>query len=188
VGIVSSLNYVISERIFEGFGGKLGTIAFAGCMVTVFIIGNSLFDYDAFNQQQLLLIVPVSVLSAIITYILNVRLKLGPVMASSIIGLSAALLLFGFKIITSSLLVTVIYGASFVGMTAKKVFSNEGLIALAGAIFGILFFYNYAEFNGIGGKLGITAFAAVMSLSGFMFIIKKSFICIKKSKQNYSID
>lgn len=173
--LLTSFIYILSKNVFNGFGGKLGTIAFAGCIITAFLTGQSILNNIVFTKREILFIVLVSVLVSPLTYVLNERLKLRPVLASSTIGLIGALLLLNENVDFCITLVSVIYGASFVGMTSKNILVNEGEIALAGMVYGLIFCYNATQFCGVGGKLGVTAFVSVLCLYGIMFIIKKHF-------------
>ena len=179
-GLLASFIYIFSREVFNGFGGKLGTVAFTGSLIIALLMGHSITNNVAFTKGESLYILLISVLASTLTYILNVRLKLGPVLSSSIIGLLGALLLLNKNVNFCVTLGTAIYGASFVGMTSKKVFANEGLIALAGMVFGLIFCYSPTQFCGVGGKLGATAFVSVLCIYGITHVIKKLFWLIKR--------
>lgn len=172
---LASLIFVLSKDVFNGYGGKLGTIAFSGSLIIVCLSQASFLNGQIFNNNQKIIIIIVSVIASIATHILNVRFKMGPVLASSIIGLSGSLLFLNINYSLGPTLATVIFGASFVGMTSRNKFSNEGFILLAGILFGFIFICNSTYFGGVGGKLGIIAFVSVLVIDGIIFIIFKVF-------------
>jgi lipopolysaccharide export LptBFGC system permease protein LptF len=104
---------------------------------------------------------------------LSIRLKNGPVLASGIVSLAGALLLPTIHGENATTLSAVVMAASFVGMSSKKRLKNELEVLLSGAIMGILFVYSVNHFRGAGGKLGILAFASVVSANGIFFLIKQ---------------
>ncbi|MGB4332257.1 MAG: hypothetical protein WBJ70_02795 [Bacilli bacterium] len=161
-------SYLLAKGVYNGYGGKLGTIAFSGCFLVSLAGASFLTATQSYMSRQILLIIACGVLAATISYIINNMLKLGPVIASSVVGLAGAILLFA-KNPEIAMFTPVIYGASFVGMTSKKVITNITLIALAGAAFGFVYCFN--PLCGVGGKLGATAFTSVLCAYGLKNLI-----------------
>ncbi len=159
--------YVLAKGVFNGYGGKLGTIAFTGCFATSLVLGHYYTTVPTYETWQMFAIIGAGALASTVTYVLNNHAGLGPVIASSLVGLAGAVLLFTGRD-EVALFTPVIYGASFVGMTGKKVINNIVLIALAGVVFGFIYCFN--PLCGVGGKLGATAFTAVLCLSGLQNI------------------
>lgn len=104
--------------------------------------------------------------SALITYILQVKYKLGAVRASALVGVVAGLFVFLWPEILPKFLMNnlpiVAFGASFIGMASSKVVNNYILIVFSGCVFALIFLNTSDFFNGFGGGLGITACIALL--------------------------
>jgi hypothetical protein len=96
-----------------------------------------------------------TVISATVTWWLNNQLGLGPVVASGMIGVLAALLL-------PNELAVAAYTASFAGMSALPVLASAPMALLAGVLVGLIFMVALPAYQGFGGKLGTIAACAVL--------------------------
>lgn len=94
---------------------------------------------------------------AYLTFYLNYSIGLGGVLASSVVGLSAAFL---FKQYAAA-----IYCGSFIGMACSILFSNPLTLLIASLISGSLFVLSIDLFAGFGGKLGFMAFSGTFLTS-----------------------
>lgn len=92
-GIFGGIVYVISSPVFNGFGGKLGTIAYAGCIFAGLSTRSEFLSSPIPEWDTGTIIVIYSVIAAVVTYFLSVKMKHGPVMASGIVGLAGGLVL-----------------------------------------------------------------------------------------------
>lgn len=128
------------------------------------------------NAELLILIIS-GALSAVITFILNVKFKQGHVRASALVGVVVGCFVLLFPNLFSQYLnhnlPLVCFGASFVGMVSHKVLGNYYLLALSGGIFTILFLNISSMFNGFGGGLGATACVALLITLAIPVIFKK---------------
>ncbi|ACB84298.1 hypothetical protein [Natranaerobius thermophilus] len=104
-------------------------------------------------KKQLITLIT-SIVSVIVTYLLNHHLALGPFFANGIVGLSGALL---FPKWAGG-----IYIASFVGMSSTEIIPTLGSAFWAGIIVGLVFANTSPVFDGLGGKGGITAATSVL--------------------------
>ncbi len=155
--------FLLAAPVFNGFGGKLGTIAFTGCVAAAWLAGNPLSQAPIPSARVNALIVLYSVLAAVATFSLSVRVKLGPVSASSLVGLLGGLFLPRLMPETGPLLAVVIICASFTGMSSRERLPDERHLLLAGLITGFLFVFTLPVMGGAGGKLGTIAFASSMA-------------------------
>lgn len=118
-----------------------------------------------------------SIVAAIITYELNVNRGYGSVMSSSVVGLTFGILglLFGAGNFVGEAAAKSMpfaaMGASFVGMSSRKVIPSHIFIAFGGAIFSFVFLFSSPLFAGLGGGLGITACIAVVATQGLMIFL-----------------
>lgn len=164
--------FVASKSVFNGFGGKLGTIAFLGC------IGASLLTGRAFGSAPVpgwnvgTYLLGYSVIGAVLTYVLNVRLGHSPVISSGLVGLAAGLILPVLHPGIGSMLGVMVICASFAGMSSKQRVPNELYVALAGVLCALVFMYSSPHLGGAGGKLGTIAFGSVIALAGMRRLLR----------------
>ncbi|MGM0435532.1 MAG: hypothetical protein ACQEQA_00600 [Bacillota bacterium] len=168
--VFASLIYVIAKDVFNGFGGKLGTIALSGVFISTLVHGENLLEGNYFDFEESLLIIGAAVFGALISNMLNVRFSQGAVFGSAFVGvLGGGFLPYLFP--TEGLtLAIVMFGASFAGMSNRKVLGTEVLVGISGIVFGVLFVYTAHALGGLGGKLGTLALSSVLSVYGAHFI------------------
>ncbi|OWZ83271.1 hypothetical protein [Natranaerobius trueperi] len=107
------------------------------------------------KNKEHITIVGLSIVSALITYTLNVIVGYGPFIANGFVGILAALLL-------PKGLTAATYTASFVGMSDDFVIPSLTIAALAGLIVGIMIIITKPILAGWGGKGGTTAALSVV--------------------------
>jgi uncharacterized membrane protein HdeD (DUF308 family) len=112
--------------------------------------------------QQIIL---TSVIASVVTYLVNVKLGKGGVIASGLVGLVGGLVLPVAFPAVGATLATVCICASFAGMSSKARIANEALMAVAGVLVGLVFMYSSPYLGGAGGKLGTTAFGSVIAVN-----------------------
>lgn len=120
--------------------------------------GRSLAACDALGSSSLRLAAGdgAAVFAAsLVTYALSVELGLGPLAASALVGLLAALV--------AGRYAAAIYCGSFVGMACPLAYSGYPCLALSGAVAGLLYAASGAAFAGYGGKLGTVAFVGSLA-------------------------
>jgi hypothetical protein len=117
---------------------------------------------NLFSQKNLLTFVAV-VVGALVAYTLNYNLKLGAVLAASIVGLVGGFLVKDYA--------TPLYVGSFIGMSAKALLAGHGQVAVAAVIAGIVYILTLAVFGGFGGKAG--TIAVVGSVLGGLVVAGK---------------
>ncbi len=173
-GLIAGLVFYLARDIFNGYGGKLGTIACSSWIIMTAISSVKLLDTQVEIRHSGLSIMLYSLGSALLTYMLSIRFKNGPVLASSVVSLAGAVILPAVHGVSSGLLTGVVMAASFAGMSSKEKMRNELEILLSGALLGIMFIYSANHFNGAGGRLGTLAFGSVVSARGIIFLIQKA--------------
>lgn len=163
--LIAAIVYLTTKYVFTGFGGKLGTIALIGVAISVVLTEKEFLKVQRPGWDIAPLIIIFSVLGAVVTYILNVRLQRDPVMSSAAVGISAGLLLPQIYSEFGELFATIVICASFAGMSSKERIPNEFYMILAGIICAITFIYTFSYLGGAGGKLGTIAFGSVIVVS-----------------------
>jgi len=179
--VIASVIYILSFCVFNGFGGKLGTIAFTGCLLASFMFSRDLLSDPIPQTDKALLISFYSVAAAVITYVISIRFEKGAVMASSIVGLISGILLPVIHPQTGSTLAVVAICASFAGMSSKERLPNEYLVALAGFFSAVVYILSSPHLGGAGGKLGTIAFGSTLAVTGLYtgFVKLKNYRSVK---------
>jgi hypothetical protein len=168
-GSAAGLLFVLSKGTFEGYGGKLGTIAFSGSLLISLLRGIRLQSGSIPGWEVAWLVILYSITGAVVTWLISVRVGRGPVMASSFIGIAAGLLLpsiHGQELGTTLAVMT--FCASFAGMSSEKRLPGLLPVAIAGFFCGLMFMFTSPWMGGAGGKLGTIAFGSVIAVSGLM--------------------
>lgn len=164
--IVAGLAFVAATESFAGFGGKLGTLALFGCLAAVALPGVSFASGTALQWGRAHLLVPVAAIAAVTTVVLSVRLALGAVIGSALVGLAAGLALPTVWPAVGDTLAIGAFCASFVGMSSRDRLGTELHVALAGGLSGLVFVLVSPAFAGAGGKLGTIAFISCVTVAG----------------------
>ncbi len=169
--VFASLLFVLSQKMFDGYGGKLGTIAMSGALIPTFITRMDFSHFvevaTPYTAVEQLIIVMLSAAAAIVTFSISHRANTGPVFSSGAVGLAGGVALP--LLVSGPIGVTyavVIIGASFVGMSGINRFKDEVAMFVAGTLFGLIFIFSAPFFNGAGGKLGTIAFVSALSVYG----------------------
>lgn len=164
-GAVAGLLYAASGAAFVGYGGKLGTVAFVGSLVSAYIRSVKLHAAPVPDWELGWLVMLYAVAAALATYYLSVRRGRGPVMASATVGLAAAILLPALYGELGSTLAITAFCASFVGMSSAERLPGARWTALAGLACGSMFMFTTPWLGGAGGKLGTIAFGSAIAVS-----------------------
>ncbi len=165
-GLLAGVMYVASKVAFDGFGGKLGTIAFAGSIPVAFMFGSAFIEAAAPPESLFGHLVIAAIIAALFTYTLHAHLGFGPVLASGLVGLAAGIWLPLLDPVHGPLLAVMVFCASFVGMASRRRLPHAGAVALAGLFCALIFVFSTPYFAGAGGKLGTTAFASTAAVVG----------------------
>jgi len=174
--VLAGIIFVITKRIFKGVGGKLGTVALIGGVLTAVITGREFTKSSLPGWEVGLLIIIFAVIGILATYTLNVRYGKSPVLSSATVGLTGGLVLPEIFPEIGQILALVVICASFAGMSSKERLPNEFYAIIAGMFCGIIFIFSAPYFGGAGGKLGTIAFGAVIAvvaLKRFGMLVKK---------------
>ncbi len=173
-GAIAGLAFVASKRVFNGYGGKLGTTAWAGCLGAALILGRPMLSATVPAWDLGWLLVLYSVGGAVLTFVLSVRFAQGPVMASALVGLAGGLILPSFHgPALGGTLAVMVFCASFAGMSGTVRFRHARLMVPAGVMCALAFMYSAPFLGGAGGKLGTIAFGSVIGLHGLMGIAER---------------
>lgn len=172
--LLASFIYVLVLPACRGFGGKLGTIAFSGTLLSLLIIDGSLLSSQIPDRSFGITLIFFSIVGAYLTYLVNVILNHGPVIASALVGLLAGLFfpaLYGPE--EGKMIALMVFTASFAGMSNRERIGSWFQIVIAGALAALLFIYTQPYAGGAGGKMGTIAFAAAIAVSGADKLIQR---------------
>ncbi|QUO47653.1 MULTISPECIES: hypothetical protein [Halorubrum] len=166
-GLAAAVAFVAAKRAFNGFGGKLGTTAFVGCLSVAAFGGLAPGTGTTPEPRVAAGLVVAAALAAVATFLVSVRLDHGPVVGSAVIGLAAGVVcppLFA----AGDAVAAVAFCASFAGMATPERIPGTGPMLLAGGVAGVGFVGAAPYFVGFGGKLGTIAFTACLVTSGVL--------------------
>ncbi len=168
-GAIAGLIFVLGKHVFNGFGGKLGTTAWAGCVFAALLVGRPLVTAPALGWDVGWLLTVYCIVGAVVTFILSIWFGQGPVMASGMVGLAAGLLLPAIHDpVTGGIYAIGVYAASFAGMSGTTRFERAYWMVPAGVLCALILMYTAPFMGGGGGKLGTTAFGAVIGTRGLI--------------------
>lgn len=119
-----------------------------------------------------IIILTISVLAGITTYIVSNILQRGAVIASAIVTLTSGIMLPYFFPVIGSTLTTAAACASYAGMISVENALNLWEMAVISLMTGILFIAASSAYIGIGGKFGTIAAISCFAWLGF----KKVFV------------
>ena len=166
--ILASGVFLVNKPFFNGFGGKLGAIAFSACLLTGLLSGTE-FNGGAIPGLEIkALVVLYCLMGALLTNFASVKLKQGPVLASGLIGLVAGLIIPALFVENGGLLASAMFCGSFVGMSSPERLVRPLLVGIAGVLAGLIYIYSLPYLGGLGGKLGTIAFSGVIGIRGLL--------------------
>jgi hypothetical protein len=165
-GVLAGVVFVAAKRVFDGFGGKLGTTAFVGCAAVVLLTGATPgVAGPAPSPRVTAVSVAAAGAAAVATYALSIRLDHGPVIGSAAVGLVAGL---AADPLAGGTVAAAAFCASFAGMASPDRLPGEGPVLVAGLLSGALVVAVAPAFVGFGGKLGTVAFVACLAVRGLL--------------------
>ena len=168
-GLLAGVVFVAADRVFDGFGGKLGTTAFVGCAALALALGVGGGSGSAVSGSIAVGYVLAGAAAAGITYVSSVHLDHGPVQASALVGLVGGLVCPAL-LTAGEGVAAVVFCASFAGMARPDRVPGIGAMAVAGGLCGVLVAATSPVLVGFGGKLGTIAFAACLVVRGLLAI------------------
>lgn len=170
--IIAGIVFVISKFTFNGFGGKLGTTAITGCVLTALITGQPFGSSPVPAGDVILLYVIYCAMGAVLSFGVKEYFKHNAVMSSALIALLAGLLLPALNPQMGGALAVVASVGAFAGMSAPARIPNLAYMFVAGIIGGVIYSYTSPYLGGAGGKLGTTAFSSVVALNAMISLAK----------------
>jgi hypothetical protein len=170
---LAAMLFLLTDRVFNGCGGKLGTIAFVGTLITGFGLKREFMITPIPEWDLIGRIILFSVLATVITYCLSVYLKHGGVTAASIVSITGGLILPAvYPDGLGSTLAVMVLCASFAGMSSAQRVPYLFQMVLVGLVCGIIFIYSMPLAGGAGGKLGVIGFGSVLAIRGYVDLSK----------------
>ncbi|WP_313578374.1 hypothetical protein [Chishuiella sp.] len=117
-----------------------------------------------------------SILATLVTYVLNIHLKQGPVRASALIALFVGGFFHFFPTIFSTLytqnIPLYVIGGTFIGMVSSTINISYFSLLFSPILFSVLLHFTSKLFTGYGGALGTTACISLMCTMAFPIITK----------------
>jgi len=171
--LVAALIYLLTLCAYPGLGGKLGTIAFTGSVITGWGLDREFLITPVPAPPVILEIIAYAVVATVVTYWLNHDRGRGPVMASALVSLVGGLVLPALDAVHGPTLAVMVMCASFAGMSSRERFPRGGLMAVVGLVAGAIFIYSMPTLGGAGGKLGTIAFGSALAVQGYAGLLRR---------------
>lgn len=169
---IGGIVFIFGKSVFPGVGGKLGSTAFLGTLLTSAFIHKNAFSFLEygidlwhvdFSFTFVIVLIIISSAASYMTFFITQKFCKGSaVIASSIVGIAGSLLTPLFFKESAFLMSTAIFCASFAGMSKTNVLKSSAYYWVSGALTGFIFFTTTPIFIGLGGKLGTSAFLATL--------------------------
>ncbi|PKK95404.1 MAG: hypothetical protein CVV60_01505 [Tenericutes bacterium HGW-Tenericutes-5] len=159
VAIIAAIIFQIVKNIFNGFGGRLGTIAFVATATTSLIFNKS--GLTAHQSYDVWLLFLFSITGVLISWTIHNRFNKSPVIASAVPGLIIGII-FGQIFNELEIYSYIFFTATFVGMASNFVVKNIFESLFIGVILSLIFWSFFHFFNGFGGKMGLMAFISML--------------------------
>lgn len=179
-GFIAGVVFILTEDTFTGIGGKLGTIALVGTAITGLSLQREFIITPIADWQTNAAVIAVAMLAAPLTFYFNISRKHGPVLASSIVGITAGLVLPVIFPQNGPILAVVAICASFAGMTSQERCPTYWHILITGFFTSVIFVYSTPLLGGAGGKLGTIAFGAVLGTCGLKKLVNGMIAAVKQ--------
>jgi hypothetical protein len=182
--LIMCFEHKLPKRLFSGYGGRLGAIAFIASAACLLITGLliRLFSGDfqvvvlkdsaAFSEKAPLVMILTSALGSFLTRRLAKDIDstipgLNVVLSASVCGFAGGIILL-FLPPWGPIASLYWYAGNFAGMSSSAILDSHGRIFAAGAITGVFLAGLHYYGSGAGGLLGFSAFLAVIVLKGFL--------------------
>lgn len=169
LAILCAFVYLFIKTILNGYGGRLGTIAFVSTTIVVILFNKTeILPSDTYN---IWLIIVFSILGVIIPYLIQRKLNQSSLISSAVPSLLIGLV----SLIYPSMLIYsgIFFTASFAGMSSKSIIPNLYSALSVGIILSIIFFAFFNFYNGFGGKMGLSALISVIIYVALINIFNK---------------
>lgn len=173
-GLLMAFVFVFTKPIYQGVGGKLGTVAFSGAIIAYLLLNITPLPAVNFSITEGIYLVIAAIAGAVLTRLLSTVNGVSVVQASSVIGIFFVIL-FDYEIFSISPYIAIVgFGSSFVGMTSKANLDKVWMVGFGGLLFGIIYYLSADVFMGFGGKLGtIALISSVMTIGLRTLLFKK---------------
>lgn len=169
VGIVCVVFYQIIKTILDGYGGRLGAIAFVSTALVSFVFAKSMLEIEV--EVIWYLVFVFAVVGSMISSFIHNQLGKSAVLASALPSLILAIFI-DFLFPNLGVYSGIFFTASFVGMSDKNVIPNWKISLIIDIILGIIFLLFLDYFNGFGGKMGLMALTSIMVSQGVFWLVK----------------
>ena len=176
--LIMRFEHALPKRLFSGYGGRLGAIAFIGSAVCLMITGLLIWvvsgdfqvvvlkDSAPFSGKAPIAMILISAIGALLTRILAQNLNsavpgLNVVLSSSACGFIGGIIFLSLPTL-GPIAGLYWYAGSFAGMSSTSILDSRARILLAGAMTGVFLAGLDLYGSGVGGLLGFSAFLAVI--------------------------
>lgn len=153
--------YLMARSIFNGLGGKLGTIAFVSSIIAVsFLPSYQVISTEPLEQMSIIIVMGVALGTVLLGHYVKTRFQLSSVIVSALLSLLGFLV---FGLIPSALVyLPIVFIASFIIMTDTSRVKGYSFLVISSIIMSLLYMLTRPIYTGIGGKAGLTALLSIL--------------------------
>jgi hypothetical protein len=176
--LIMRFEHALPKRLFSGYGGRLGAIAFIGSAVCLMITGLliwvvsgdfqvvALKDTAPFSGEAPIAMILISAIGSLLTRILAGGINsavpvLDVVLSSSVCGFVGGMIFLAVPSL-GPIAGLYWYAGSFAGMSSTSILDSHARILVAGTMTGVFLAGLNLYGSGVGGLLGFSAFLAVI--------------------------
>lgn len=150
---------IMMENFQQGNHANLGIVIFILALLWLaYFKLPSMHQEMAYEDLRVIVWVPIG---ALLTYVLAVDFDFGGVVAASAVGTLFSIVPTVSKSVHAPKVPVAVYCGAFVGMSSTEVAHSLPFVVISGIIAGIFLMLAKNLFLGLGGKLGMLAFASV---------------------------
>jgi hypothetical protein len=169
-GLFGGLIYTWLKPWLHHAGGKLGFLAFLSIYAVSTFQPSSPFLLGSGVEINGVFFV-ISLLSVVVVQLLKGKFQQTGVFASAAVGVVLGLFWMFVSSAEMQTAMVIAYGATFVGMTSKKILS-ESMVLLGAFVYPMMYVLFSPLFQGYGGKLGMIALLTTTLLHGLIEIAR----------------
>lgn len=167
--LVSGTLLVLSQPFFNGYGGKLGFVAFCGTLTASFLIQSPFRTIDGLAPTLYPLVILFIIGAGLSTYALQRTFDMDAVSASALVGLVLALI----YPVPNHTIVVAAFCATFTGMVSPLKIKRYSDMLFLSLLTSVLYIAVFALFDGAGGKLGSIAFLSTVSGTAMIHTVEQ---------------
>lgn len=171
---------------YKGYCGKLGAVSFTGGFLAFLILRKPFLATINYQSVEVVYLFLVTIVAAVITNLIKNGLKVGPIIAYSVVSLLGALIFNRFEYTKNLNFSILVFGASFIGMGSKEVHPTNKRVIITALVYSFILTMNL-NFGCVGGRLGTITFMSLLISQAMYDVFGYNYYLVKKAANKYSL-